>query len=555
MYVLIRHLATSDGTQGAFKDEELVVDTLAIGRGTDQDLLLPDERVAFQHATIQHSGGQLKVHSLATTGITVNGRSCKVAALVPGDQLLIGNYRLVVLPAPEDVDLALSVELLAQQDAPVIDPNRFNTRLDKLPWLQPRRWSWTLFILLLVVALALPATIILEPRWAELARTTPLPDDNLWLSGPLHSVHSNIDRDCQACHTQPFARVRNDVCMACHDSTPLHVPSGHPDLALFEGERCASCHLEHNGEVRMVLEDQRFCASCHADLDEHMHSPAKVGTATDFLADHPALRFSLLEWQAQTRSWKQGERQSADENLRETSHLTFDHAQHLDPEGVKNEAGRWEVLDCDSCHTPAADAINMAPINMEQHCARCHALTFDPADATRTVPHGESAQVIASLREFYSARFIQSRIASARQAGRPGQSQDISPLQREGLAWVEQQTLATAEDLFERRACATCHEVERLAQESPAWHVQPVRLNQRWFASSEFPHPRHANLSCGKCHAAETSAESSEVLMPDIAVCRECHVGQQSSSGLRSGCVSCHSYHQYTHPVVDEAAP
>src|SRR5690606_14276020 len=132
----------------------------------------------------------------------------------------------------------------------------------------------------------------------------------------------------------------------------------HPDLALFEGERCASCHLEHNGEVRMVLEDQRFCASCHADLDEHMHSPAKVGTATDFLADHPALRFSLLEWQAQTRSWKQGERQSADENLRETSHLTFDHAQHLDPEGVKNEAGRWEVLDCDSCHTPAADAIN-----------------------------------------------------------------------------------------------------------------------------------------------------------------------------------------------------
>lgn len=555
MYVLIRHLGTSGGSQHAFKDEEQVVDTLAIGRGTDQDLQLPDERVALQHATIQLSAGQLKVHSIAATGITVNGRSCKVATLATGDQLLIGNYRLVVLPAQQDVDLALSVELLAQQDAPAIDPQQFNTRLDKVSWLQPRHWAWTLFILLLVLSLAIPATVILEPRWAELARTTPLPDDNLWLSGPLHSVHSNIDRDCQACHTKPFERVRNDVCTACHETTPHHVPVDHPDLALFDGERCASCHHEHNGEVRMVLEDQRFCADCHGGLDARMHGTPTVGSATDFLADHPPLRFSLLEWQAQTRSWTQSERQQADAALREASRLSFDHAQHLDPDGVKNEAGSWEVLACDSCHTPAADAINMAPINMEQHCARCHALTFDAADPTRTVPHGDATQVIASLREFYSARFIQSRSTPTHQATRPGQSQEISRLQREGLAWVERQTLETAEDLFERRACATCHEVERIAQEPPAWHVQPVRLNHRWFVSSEFPHPRHSNISCTKCHGAETSSDASDVLMPDIAVCRECHVGQESSSGLRSGCISCHSYHQYSHPVVDEATP
>jgi hypothetical protein len=39
--------------------------------------------------------------------------------------------------------------------------------------------------------------------------------------------------------------------------------------------------------------------------------------------------------------------------------------------------------------------------------------------------------------------------------------------------------------------------------------------------------------------------EAADVLMPDIAVCQECHVGQQQKQGLLSGCISCHSYHQF----------
>lgn len=556
MYVLIRRLGAGSGASRSSKDEELDVDELTIGRGTDQELLLQGERIAYQHAVISLSASQYRIRSLAATGVTVNGRNTRVAVLHRGDQILIGDYRLVVLPAPDGVDLALSVELLEPQDTPSVDPDTFNTRLDRLVWWQPRRWAWILFVLALLVALVVPLMVTWSPSLAAWLRSGPLPDDSLWLSGPLHSVHSTIGKDCQACHTSPFRRVQNEACIECHESTALHVPAHHPGLGMFDGERCASCHHEHNGEARMVFEDQRFCSNCHADLDRRLSNLPEVERATDFTADHPPFRLSLLSWSAEKKRWRQSGRHEVNEKLREHSHLTFDHAAHLDPDGIKNETGEYEVLTCSNCHQPSLDEINMAPIAMEQHCARCHVLTFDPADPERVVPHGASDKVLASLREYYSSRFIRERIAAADQrAVLPGQRDTVPALQREGIAWVEKRTLAVAEDLFERRACITCHEVESVTEPAPDWHVKPVRLNSRWFVSSEFPHRRHSMMACADCHAAADSTDASDVLMPDIAVCRDCHLGQESGSGLRSGCISCHSYHQADHLASPRVHP
>jgi predicted CXXCH cytochrome family protein len=377
-------------------------------------------------------------------------------------------------------------------------------------------------------------------------RNTPLPDDSLWLTGPLHSVHSTIGKDCKACHTTPFARVKNETCLECHGDTAVHLPVGHSDIVMFDGERCASCHHEHNGEQRMVFDDQRFCADCHGNLEQRMSEMPAVGRAVDFHADHPDFRLSLLQWQPQSRSWLQSPRQVVDASLLENSHLQFDHALHLDPEGIKNDAGDWQVLNCANCHEMALDGINMAPIKMEQHCSHCHGLSFDPADPQRVVPHGKPEQVLANLREYYAARFIRNQAdAGDVRALRPGERDNLSQLQREGLAWVESKSRAVAEDMFERRACVTCHEVERTAEQPPQWLVKPVRLNENWFASSEFPHSRHTQSECADCHAAAQSSEAAEILMPDIAVCQDCHVGQQAKQGLRSSCISCHSYHQF----------
>lgn len=558
MYVLIRRLGAGSGQNRSYKDEELAVDQLSIGRGTDQELLLPGDRVAYQHAEISLSAGQFRIRALASTGITVNGRSCKMAVLNTGDQILIGDYRLIVIAAPDGVDLALSLEVLEQQEAPSIDPAKFVTRLDALTLWRPRRWAWALFFVLLVAALLLPALVTLKPEFQNVLRNTPLPDDSLWLSGELHSVHSTIGKDCQACHTKPFEKVSNDTCVACHEETALHVPAGHPDAGLFDGERCASCHHEHNGEQRMVFEDQRFCADCHASLDQRMSSEPQVGKATDFHADHPAFRLSMLQWQDDSREWLQSPRLTVDESLHDNSNLKFDHAGHLDVEGIKNNDGDWEVLSCDSCHEMALDGINMAPVKMEQHCARCHGLAFDPVDPNRVVPHGKPDQVLANLREYYSSRFIQDRAdAGDIRALRPGQRDNLSQLQREGVAWVEKKSQAVAEDMFERRACVSCHEVDRVSEQPPQWFVKPVRLNENWFVSGEFPHVRHTQTECADCHAANESMEAADVLMPDIAVCQECHVGQQQKQGLLSGCISCHNYHQFEldHADLPEVMP
>jgi cytochrome c551/c552 len=282
-----------------------------------------------------------------------------------------------------------------------------------------------------------------------------------------------------------------------------------------------------------------------------MSAAPTVERVSDFDKDHPEFRLSMLQWQPQSQNWLQSPRQKVVESLQESSHLKFDHAEHLDPLGIKNDDGEWQVMSCNNCHQVAVGGVNMAPIKMEQHCSSCHALSFDLQDPKRVVPHGKPDQVLANLREYYAAQFLQNRTGAGVSASRPGTRNNLSELQRDGLAWVDKKSRAVAEDLFERRACVTCHQVERSEGEGAQWLVKPVRLNENWFSASEFPHARHSQSECVDCHAAEQSTQAEDVLIPEIAVCQECHKGQQSSKGLRSGCISCHSYHQFdAHPEV-----
>jgi predicted CXXCH cytochrome family protein len=62
-----------------------------------------------------------------------------------------------------------------------------------------------------------------------------------------------------------------------------------------------------------------------------------------------------------------------------------------------------------------------------------------------------------------------------------------------------------------------------------------------------FDHRDHGNsvTACGTCHAAETSDRASDLLLPGIAVCRDCHAGAHPEKGkVTSSCASCHSYHE-----------
>ena len=60
-----------------------------------------------------------------------------------------------------------------------------------------------------------------------------------------------------------------------------------------------------------------------------------------------------------------------------------------------------------------------------------------------------------------------------------------------------------------------------------------------------FTHAKHATEKCTKCHDVSKSKDSKDVAMPDIATCRECHVGARAVVGkVTSDCATCHKFHQ-----------
>jgi hypothetical protein len=68
-----------------------------------------------------------------------------------------------------------------------------------------------------------------------------------------------------------------------------------------------------------------------------------------------------------------------------------------------------------------------------------------------------------------------------------------------------------------------------------------VGRSPRWFPHSRFKHDSHRLLNCTACHAdAPNSRLTSDVLLPTIESCRECH---KPTGGARTDCAECHTYH------------
>jgi hypothetical protein len=113
--------------------------------------------------------------------------------------------------------------------------------------------------------------------------------------------------------------------------------------------------------------------------------------------------------------------------------------------------------------------------------------------------------------------------------------------------WVEQQLRENERILFTGAAgCSYCHirgpEVSAAAaREQPLPKYAPTQIKNRWYTRSQFSHDSHRMEACSLCHPAETSTRTSDVLMPRISICQECH--NTRAGGARSDCVECHLYH------------
>jgi len=505
--------------------------------------------VVFRGGVVYSEGESAVVSHAATTR-----KAVRSVRLKPGATVNVGPYRFTGLAAPEGFDGAISIELvkpLAEAASGLATrASRLTLASLKLP---KRAAAWTLAVLVLLLFFAVPAGRIFDLPWRAAAQSPGVTGDRFWNPGPMMLAHQPIATRCAACHTVAFRHVKDRACLDCHATVGHHVGPELKPAALFEGERCASCHRDHKGVRATHRDDDGFCVACHRDIGAKAKG-TQIANASDFAADHPAFRLSLLEGDS-VRKVRQGS-----EDLAERSNLVFPHQTHLDPAGVKSPSRGRVVLDCGACHRPDASKRNFEPISMERHCRECHRLEFEPAVTSREVPHGKPGEAATVISEFYASLALNGVKDSFERAfGVPGEGllrrvgQPSESQRRVALALARRKAERVAADLFEVRVCNTCHEVER---KDAAWSIAPVRIASRWLPQARFNHRSHAQSQCADCHDVAHSMESSDVAIPEIETCRECHGGSKPvEKKVTSSCMLCHGFHDASHPWDPAAKP
>jgi Cytochrome c7 and related cytochrome c len=472
--------------------------------------------------------------------------------LKAGDSVNVGPYRFSGVPAPEGFDGAIAIELVKPLEEAA---SGLATRADRLTLASlklPKRWAaWALAALVLALFFAIPAGRILDLPWRGASESAGVTGDRFWNPGPVMLAHQPIAARCAACHTLAFRHVKDAACLECHKTVGHHVGPELKPAALFEGARCAGCHRDHKGVRATHRDDDGFCVNCHRDIAKKAKG-TEVADASDFASDHPAFRLSIPEGDSVRKA-----RQGVDPVI-ESSNLIFPHEIHLEPAGVKSPSRGRVVLGCDACHRPDASRRGFEPISMQRHCRECHRLEFEPAVTTREVPHGKPAEAATVISEFYASLALNGVKDSFEKAfGVPGEGllrrvgEPTESQRRVALALAKKKSERVAAELFEVRVCNACHEV---AREDAEWTIAPVRIPNRWMPQARFSHRSHAQSKCADCHDVARSVDSSDVAIPDIETCRECHAGSKPvEKKVTSSCMLCHGFHDASHPWTPDA--
>ena len=575
MKLLLVQITRNRQGQAARATQTLDVDVLRIGRGTDCKLHLPDPRVALHYASITRSAEGECFIEAAVGGIQINGKFVRAARLGAGQRIRIGPFELVVMATPDEQDLALSVELIETLEEGAVSRfgrrgARLHTRL-QATWLSKRAMSWLLAAVILATFLAWPVWHALNSplpasaqQAAAKARTTTtfaITADASWDPGALASGHHSFGRDCSKCHTTPFVQTQNAQCESCHKAIGWHFArdteakkSLHEAVFMQSDSaaRCASCHRDHKGPQGLVRQDSPLCTQCHADLKSR-HADTALPAIADFTRDHPPFKLSMLVPGKTGSAALVRIAQDDKAALIENSNLKFPHDVHLTKkgaQGIRGPNGRI-TMECKNCHLPDETGTRFKPTTMKEHCQDCHSLEFEPKASSRQVPHGNVDEAVATVREFYAqAALADTPIDVVVQDGirRPGER--IASGQRQSaLAWATQKADKISREMMEERVCFICHQITRVdnapfAASALSWKIAPIAITQHWLPKSRFPHNRHATHECGSCHKVTQSKLSSEVAIPDINSCRECHGGNASAADKAPGtCQTCHGFH------------
>lgn len=548
MKILIITRAAGQRAQGK---KTVEADWLRVGRDAACEVHLPDPRIALQQGMIVNRDGLVYLQGEGGSQ-NITRKSVKSVRLKPGEPVEVGPYRIEQQPAPPGYDAAIAVELAR----PLEGARDLASRASKLTLGSlgiTKRWAaWGCGLAVLVIFLAIPAGRVLDLPWRNAAQQLGI-GDRFWNPGPVLLAHQPIGKKCASCHEVAFQHVKDRACLECHAGIGRHVGPEMMPAALFEGARCSSCHRDHKGVKPTYRDDDRFCIACHRDV--RAKAPGAVATnVTDFARDHPAFRLSLPE-EAGVKRVRMGA-----EPIVEKSNLVHPHSVHLDPKGVKSPSKGRVKLECGSCHQPDTSRRGFEPISMAKHCQECHRLQFEPAVTSREVPHGKPSEAVTVIEEFYANIALNGVRDSFQKAfGVPGEGLlrrvgDPSPEERQGaLGLASRKSKQVSRDLFEVRVCKTCHAISHAvpatgAASASEWTVAAIRANNSWMPHAHFDHKAHAQTKCADCHDVARSKRSSDVAMPAIDQCRDCHGGSKPVEGkVTSNCLLCHGFHESKH--------
>lgn len=561
MSFVVREITRRAGGGEIIRPVRHDVPALTIGRSPENSIPLSDLAVLPHHAKLElREGGRLVVEALGGTPLDIDGKFAASADLDPAkiSRVTVGSHRLTI-ERDAAGDIVVTVERVAplSEAAQADDEERIFSLSGAMPG--RRRMAWGLIAAVLALFLIWPVAAFMTDK-ASPARK--IQADEAWLSGSLSAAHADLKDDCQSCHVKAFVAVRDETCTGCHiklgdHADPKRLIAAHPDVGLQAKLRsvvagtfnlpewgCTGCHKEHEGPTAMPLTAESFCSDCHQNLSKEL-ADTRLLDAGDFKDDHPEFRPAVVvasEW-----TGPKIQTISLDQQPREGSGLKFPHKLHLSKVGgVAQMAQRIGTaptgtgLDCADCHAPDSTGVRFRPIEMERDCGGCHSLDFARSGGViRTLRHGSPEQVVADLRDFYRAGGT-GTASSMGERQRPGSGR----LARFGTS-VEGRIRAV---FSEGGACYDCHMVEAPANpRSLDFRIRPVKLADRFMSRAWFDHRDHDTklTACGTCHAAATSDQAADLLLPGIGVCRDCHVGaHREDNKIASPCASCHTYHE-----------
>lgn len=353
--------------------------------------------------------------------------------------------------------------------------------------------------------------------------------------GHLSAGHRSGKVSCPDCHQTTWGGVDNAACLHCHDRQAVHrhsrqTPEDHPEAP---EARCTACHTGHNGKISGLHGRQAECVECHRT------QASPLNDTHDFTRSHPA-----FAWSSQSRE----------------ARFKFSHTLHLASKGVSSPQGNT-TLHCPDCHRPGTQGTDFTPIDMARNCqqSRCHTLRFS-APAQGKIPHGPLAPILSRLQGLYVEQIHEDPKAFV------SDCPDLKKTPTAPAVIACAHTLSTqyaSKTLLQTEGkalqCALCHTVRQDDTGAPQISTPPAGttpsnpIRQR----TQFRHSKHTGLTCTHCHDMNRKQLGEPGALPDIALCRNCHSGTDSSGGdtVTSPCESCHHYHRHPSDTGKKPTP